>query len=146
MDKLASWKKLPEELRKGIERTSAGETPFLLSPFLWAAKKGFGENKINKAVWSKFQKPILSADIAAGQKLEGATKSLLGEKASKVWSDRKVLNSGPEHAQKHQTGGVEYNVPSVLAPVNKVSRFVIPVLGAAKLDEILKRRKENEQK
>jgi hypothetical protein len=146
MIKAAGWKQLPAELRKGIERTSTGETPFLLAPFLWAAKKGLGEKKVNKVMWEHFQKPLVSADIAVGQKLQGITKALLGEKASRFWSDKKILSAGPKYTHKHRTGGVEHHLPSALAPVNKVSRFVIPVLGAAKLDEILRRRKENEQK
>lgn len=144
MKKQASgWTKLPGAVRKGIKKSLEGESPFVLAPFNWAAKKVLGDKKVNQAYWKYFQKPIVKADVNLGTIAQKATKSVTGGKGGKLWSEKKILPTGRKRGlfKKTRTGGEEHHVPSVLAPASKTGKFVIPMLGAMKLEEILKGKK-----
>jgi len=144
MKKQAGGASLPRAIRKGIKKSLEGETPFLLAPVNWAAKKKLGDKKVHDFYWKYFQKPLVKADIGAGMLAQKGTKAITRGRGGGLWTEKKVLPTGKPG--KHGTGGKEYEIPSALAPVSKAGKFAIPLLGAMKLEEMVSGRKKMSDK
>lgn len=127
-------KKLPTEIYKGFRKSLEGEIPFLLAPLNWGAKKLLGEKAVNKAVYNSFHKPITALDMGAGQVLQKGLGKIT-KRGKNFFANKLVLPL--EGAKGSYTGGKEAYIPSALAPVQKAGKFVIPTLGAMKLEEIV---------
>lgn len=122
---------------EGLKRSVAGETPFLLSPLTWGAKKLFGEKKVNDAIWKYMQSPLVKADIALGDVARRATKKITGGTGG-LFLESKLLPMGKPNPKTGRTGRVEVDVPSIMAPITSVGKFTIPLLGIMKAEEMLK--------
>ena len=122
---------------QGLKKSMSEETPFLLTPFKWGAKKLFGEKKVNDAVWKYLQSPIIKADVALGEQAHKLTKKISGGTGS-LFLDSKLLPMGSKSTKGGKTGRVEVDIPSITAPVTSVGRFVMPLLGATKAEEMLR--------
>jgi hypothetical protein len=143
MDKQAGFSSLPASVRAGLKRSVSVEKPFLLSPLNWLGSKAFGQKKVDDLYWKLIQGPILKTDIALGSMAQkGADK--LGKGFGSVFTESKLLDAGRKKGLA--TGKKEYTIPSAMAPVSKASKFVIPLLGAMKLDEIVKGKKDMNNK
>lgn len=133
------WSKLPSSVREGVKKALEGETPFMLAPINWAAKKLLGEKKVNQAYWRYLQEPLIQADVNLGTMAQKATKAITRGHGGNFWTDSMLL---PLKRQKgHSTGKSEYKLPSITAPVSKAGKLVLPILGAVKLEEMLKGKK-----
>lgn len=142
--------KISPHILRGFKNTLKGEVPFFTQPFIYAAKKLTGKSKkIDDLVWRFAQKPIVKADIAMGQKAHKAMKKITG-KNSKLFLEKKVLPGKKRTlgtlSAKGVTGGVEYEIPLITAPVSKAGKFIIPSLGMLKAEEMLKGDKKMQNK
>jgi hypothetical protein len=134
-EKQAGFNSLPNAVKAGLKRTVSGEKPFLLSPLNWLASKAVGQKKVDELYWKAVQGPILKADMALGSLAQKGS-SAIHPGLGKAFTESKLLDMGKKKGLA--TGKTEYDLPSVIAPVTKASKFVIPLLGAIKLDEIIK--------
>jgi len=124
---------LPKKVMVGRRRSLRSEMPFAFLPVKFISKKVFGERATNKAV-DKMLTPIANADLAMGQVLtKGLSK--VTKHGKHLFEDKVVFDIGKKG--KHYTGGKEVYLPSALAPVKKVGKFVMPTLGAMKAEEYL---------
>jgi hypothetical protein len=142
--------KLSPHIMRGIKQSLKGEVPFLAQPFVWGAKKLTGKGKkIDDLIWKITQKPIVKADVALGEKAQKAIKKLTG-KDTKFFTEKKVLLGDPKTlgtlGAKGTTGGVEYEIPSITAPVSKAGKFIFPTLGMLKAEEMIKGDKKMQNK
>jgi len=133
---------LSSSIMKGVRQSVKGDTPFLLSPITWGAKKIFGDKKVDNALWKYLQSPVIKADIALGEKAQNLTKKIFGGKGS-LWNEKKILPIGK--ASGRITKGQEVLIPSLFAPANKAGKVVIPILGSMKLEEMLGDNKMNQK-
>lgn len=135
MDKKAGYSSLPAQVRQALKRTVAGEKPFLLSPLNWLGTKALGKQKVDDLYWKYLQGPIVKADIALGSAAKSGV-SKINKGLGSVFTESKLLDAGKRKGIA--TGKKEYDIPSVMAPATKASKFIIPLLGAIKLDEIVR--------
>ena len=129
---------LSPAIRKGLQKALENDRPFLLSPINWAASKIVGEKKVKDAYWKYVIKPVVNMDIRAGQQAQKVLDKVTGKKGS-LFKENKILPTG--RASREGTGQKEYKIPSVLAPVAKAGKFVLPLAGAMKLDETYQKSK-----
>lgn len=136
----AGAKSLPKKVQVGLRSAMKDEKPFVLAPVNWLASKVVGKKAVDNFWYKKFQRPISSLDIGTGQILQKGLDKLTGKRFGKrFFSSKKVL---PMKSEKgFSTGGKEYYIPSGMAPAAKAGAIVVPMLGAMKAEELLKRKK-----
>ena len=149
MGRLKGFSSLSPKVQRAILRHARDERPFLVSAANWLSNKvpGTRNNALNKAYAKYINEPITKADVSLGLAAQRAQRRLFGKSKDGKWRDTAKLftekkNIGLGKKRGGMTGNVEYDVPSITAPVSKTGKFVIPLLGAMKLEEIVKGKKK----
>ena len=138
MDKASSaWTKLSPALRKAVASNAKKEAPFLLSPIKYVAGKF--SKKAPKKITDSYTKhvsiPMEKADINLGGLAQRGLKKIRKKNTGNFFSDTKLVQG--KKSGGTSTGNVEHRVPSLVAPIGKVSKVGLPLLGAMKLDEMV---------
>lgn len=173
MSKLSGWAKLPKMVRSGYLKELAKDGPLSLNFVNWikhkvtpwstkelsriVAKKGAGKGAQQaiketlkkqryKPLTDKYMKyvgaPVAKADANLGAKAMKGTEKIFGKGTAKaLFEDTKILPV--KNAKGVFTGRQEVKMPSITAPATKAGKFVIPMLGFAKAQELLEKRKMN---
>lgn len=147
MEKESGFSSLGKHVQRGIRKAVAEEKPWLLSPINYVAKKMVGKKKVDDFYWKYLQKPTIKADMAGGTLAQKGLDKLTGKKGT-FFKEKKLLDTSRKNSSRlgrdSSTGKKEYELPSLMAPVNKAGKVVIPLLGTMKAEEILKKRRKKQ--
>lgn len=139
MDKRGfGYRSLPAIAKRGLKKVVTEDKPFFASPLFWGANKLFGKKKVDEAYW-KAVSPLVKGDIFLGSLAKKITPKRWGKT---LWETPTVLPAGKK-SPKGLTG-VEYSIPSITSPVKKLGPMSMGLLGTAKLEEVLEKRKKNQ--
>ena len=172
MEKRA-WKGVDQSIAKGLRNTVRTDTPTILQLGNWAkhklkpwsaheAKQIAGAKSkeaisaikeklkhqrykpMNEAYAKHIGDPVSKVDVNLGSKAHSFTKKHISGDVADALFKEKQLHQIKSPSGAH-TGKHEVEVPSVLAPIHKAGKFVVPMLGFAKAQELLEKRKMEKQ-
>ena len=139
MNKKGSFARLSKPLREAIKKKALEDTPLLLRPFAWGARKVMDPKKVDDLIWN-IQSPFIRGDMAAGEAAQRTLNRVTGGQG-RLFKDRAVFNtSGVRGAS---TGGREFDLHYLSAPAAKAGKIVMPILGTFKAEELLRKAGDN---
>lgn len=117
-------------VRKGREAAfkGSGTNSLFMGPIAWVAGKIKGKEKVEKAIYERFHRPLKNLDERAGRALAnaGVGKSLFGH--VDVLPTGRKMGGNPAF--------IEHHTHSLTEPIAKASRFATPMLAAMALGNI----------
>jgi hypothetical protein len=131
------WREVSPAAKKLIQKNIREDAPFALAPVKYVAGK-FSKKapeKIVKSYTKHIGMPLQKLDTNLGSLAQRGTKKIFKKSKGKLFSDTTLLQTGKK--TKELTGEVGHRLPSIMAPVSKTSKVVLPFMGAMKIDDMI---------
>lgn len=136
------WSEVSPSAKKLIRKNIADDSPFVLAPVKYVAGKisKKAPKKISGAYADYVGVPLQKLDANLGSLAERTIKKIMPKYKGKMFRDTTNLKAGKLKTMvlgKGATGNYEHEMHSIMAPVSKTSKVVLPALGALKVDSMI---------